>query len=347
LGRRGPSKYIGVAVDQDHQLQHRLSRARLVARSARKRGRLAMTIQDAKRVDETLKFMSTNMAGNLSWSIGRTLDADAQAKAAAGAYIALPAGGALTGDRLLALQGLLLCRYVFIEARRLGRVSDWGAAGFGSKDDLLNFWKGKSVAEIAGGVQSYGTARNPGCIAGALESLGRNPSKTDFKYYDMSRRLHKGLGTKAAICYQSICLGLWMSGYASIGWLATWYSASNAANCFDLLGDGDEITDMQRIVDLRGTVISFRNKTKMGAQYVNHWAVITGGGRAIGSNTDGFKDARTVRLSRGQREFIWGDRNFQAFDILECYAACAENTKYKDAGGVRVAIHDPSNMTLW
>lgn len=306
-----------------------------------------MTIQDTARVDDTLKYMGTHMASNLSWSIGRTLNGDAVAKEAAGAAIVVPGGAALGGDQLLALQAILLCRHVFIDARRLGRVSDWGAGCFGAKDDMLAYWKRKSPREIAGGVQAYSTSRNPTCIAGALESLGHNPSQTTFRYFDMSRHHHKGLGSKAAICYQSICLGLWMSGYASIGWLATWYATSNAANCFDLLGDGDEVTDVQGILDLRGTVISFRNKTKMGAQYVNHWAVVTGGGRAIGSNTDGFKDARTVRLSRGQREFIWGNRNFQAFDIMECLAACAENTKYKDAGGVRVATHGTNSMTLW
>ncbi|MFZ4382111.1 MAG: hypothetical protein ACOYO0_09135 [Sandarakinorhabdus sp.] len=300
-----------------------------------------MSNSNAERVDDTLKFMTDHGAGTLAGQLRSTMTS-AQLKDEAGAYIKVAATIKTDTDR--ARQALLLCRHVFVERKALGKISDWGVATIGTKADLLSHWQWKTTATIMNGVRAYERLAAPGCLAGAMESLGRKPARTTLKYYDMSRQHHKNLGSPTTpICYQTITLALWMSGNASLPWLATWYASSNAGNCFDLMGDGNEVNDLNAVRDLRGHVISFRNKTKMGAQYVNHWAIITGGGRAIGSNTDGFSNAG----SGNGNEFIWGDRALHEFDIAQCVQSCAANTKYSDAGGVRVALHPAVNMDLW
>jgi hypothetical protein len=297
---------------------------------------------NAERVDDTLNFMTAHGAGTLAGQLRGVLTA-AQDKDEAGAYIKVDAKIKTDTDR--ARQALLLCRHVFVERRALGKLTDWGAGCFGTKAELISFWSWKTTATIMNGVRAYERLAVPGCLAGALQGLGRQPGRTTFRYYDMSRQHHRNLGSPTTpICYQTITLALWMSGHASLPWLATWYASSNAGNCFDLMGDGNEVLELNGVLNLRGQVISFRNGTRMGSQYVNHWAIITGGGRAIGSNTDGFADAGSAE---GGSQFLWGDRAFHEFDIQECYDACAANTKYSDAGGVRVALHPPENMDLW
>ncbi|MBC7662927.1 MAG: hypothetical protein H7276_03880 [Caulobacter sp.] len=301
-----------------------------------------MSNSNADRVDDTLDFMTVHGAGILAGQIRGALTTDL-VRDQAGAYIKVDARIKTDTDR--ARQALLLCRHVFVERRALGAISDWGVGCFGSKNDLMTHWAWKTTATIMNGVRAYERLAVPGCLAGALERLGRNPGRITLKYHDMSRQHHRNLGSPTTpICYQTITLALWISGHASLPWLATWYASSNAGNCFDLMGNGNEIDDVNAVLDLRGQVISFRNKTRMGAQYVNHWAIITGGGRAIGSNTDGFEDAGA---GNGASEFLWGDRSLHEFDIAECLQACTESTKYRDAGGVRVALHPTGNMNLW
>lgn len=304
------------------------------------KGECVVSNSNAERVADTLNFMTSHGAGILAGHLQGTMLTD-QIKDQAGAYIKVDALIKTDTDR--ARQALLLCYHVFVERRALGQISDWGAATFGTKAELIAHWKWKTTATIMHGVRAYERLAVPGCLAGAMLGLGRHPGLTTLKYYEMSRQHHGNLGSKAPICYQTITLALWMSGHASLPWLATWYASSNAGNCFDLMGDGNEVADINTVLDLRGQVISFRNKTKLGAQYVNHWAIITGGGRAIGSNTDGFSDAGSGKGN----EFLWGDRALHEFDIVACYQACADNTKYRDAGGVRIALHPTANMDLW
>jgi hypothetical protein len=293
------------------------------------------------RLEDTLDFMKANGARPLALKIELALNTD-QRKTDAGEAIKMDYWIKTDSDR--ARQAIMLCRYVFVEKKFLGEITQWGEAAMDSKQNMQTFWRHKSKAAIMEGVKAYDCPAHTTCMAAALESLGRNPSQADLQYYKLVRR-QNSIGTKAAICYQTVTLAMFMAGHVSVPWLASWYSASNAANCFDLMGNGTEVPNIDGVGDLRGTIISFRNKTKMGAQYVNHWAVIIGNGRAIGSNTDGFEPANSTTI--GARKFIWGDRNFQEFNLAECYAACAANTKYRDAGGVRIATHDPATMNLW
>ncbi len=297
--------------------------------------------EGATRLADTLAFMKENGAKRLATKIDTALNTD-QRKTDAGDAIKMDYWIKTDSDR--ARQAIMLCRYVFVEKKFLGEITQWGQAAMDSKQAMQTHWRHKSKTNIMEGVQAYDQLNHPTCMAAALESLGRNPSQTDFQYYKLVRR-QSSIGTKAAICYQTVTLAMFMAGHVSVPWLASWYSASNAANCFDLMGNGTEVANIDAVKNLRGTIISFRNRTKMGAQYVNHWAVIIGNGRAIGSNTDGFDPAGSTTADT--RKFIWGDRNFQEFDLAECYAACSENTKYRDAGGVRIATHDPAAMTLW
>ncbi|MCR9107297.1 hypothetical protein [Marivita sp. XM-24bin2] len=295
----------------------------------------------ATRLADTISFMKANGARSLAKKIETVLNTD-QRKTDAGDAIQMDYWIKTDSDR--ARQAIMLCRYVFVEKKLLGEITPWGEAAMDSKQKMQNHWRHKSKASIMEGVKAYDRLRHPTCMAAALEGLGRNPSQADLHYYNLVRT-QTSIGTKAAICYQTVTLAMFMAGHVSVPWLASWYSASNAANCFDLMGNGTEVPNITAVSNLRGKIISFRNRTKMGAQYVNHWAVIIGNGRAIGSNTDGFDPAGSTTV--GTRKFIWGDRNFQEFDLADCYAACSENTKYRDAGGVRIAIHDPSTMTLW
>ena len=294
------------------------------------------------RVDSTVTFMRARCPATLMVEID-TLLLTAGTKKSAGEYIKLGIG--FDSDQRRALRSLLLCRYLFVEARQDAKLSDWGKITFGSKDNLKSFWKGKPVLEIMGGVEAYDHGGN-GCLADALEGLGKSPANTVFKYYDMARPGFTNLGAKEAICYQSIGLALWLGGHASLPWLATWYASLNAGNCFDILGPGEEVVDVARILLLRGTVISFRARDVKGPQTVNHWGVIASDGCAVGSNTDGFND-KGKRDDGVAYEFVWGQRRFAKFDILECIEACKASTKYSDSGGVRVATHRIDAMKLW
>jgi hypothetical protein len=277
---------------------------------------------------------------------------DVARKKAAGEYIKLGWLGSNT-DQRRALRSLLLCHHLFVTARSDGKLNDWGKVCFGTKEELKTFWKDKTVKEMMDGVSAYDHS-GTGCLADALEGLGKSPGDTEFKYHALSRTGFQTLGAREGICYQTIALALWLGGHASSPWLATWYASLNAGNCFDIMGSGKEIVDVDAILPLRGTVISFRAKRVTGQQTVNHWAVIVSDGCALGSNTDGFKDfgVTTTQVSgaKGEEskyEFKWGKRRFGKFDIKECIAACAANTKYSDFGGVRVATHRIGDMKLW
>lgn len=295
-----------------------------------------------ERVDATLTFMRTRCSATLLSEIDRLLLSE-QKKKATGSYIKLGMG--FDCDQRRALRSLLLCHYLLVEARDDGKLTEWGKVSFGSKDSLKKFWKDRPTLQILDGVAAYDHGAG-NCLADALESLGKQPGDTAFKYYDMARPGFRNLGAKEAICYQSIALGLWLAGHASLPWLATWYASLNAGNCFDILGPGEEVVDAQRILPLRGTVISFRAREVRGAQTVNHWGVIVSDGCAVGSNTDGFRDQGST-TEGVEYEFRWGKRRFAKFDILECIEACKKNTKYSDSGGVRVATHRIGDMKLW
>lgn len=297
--------------------------------------------QGAERFKDTLDFMEANGARALSQRIDMAMT-DMKRRTDAGDAIKMDYWIKSDTDR--ALQAIMLCRYMFVEKKYLGEITNWGEVAMGTKQQMQTHWRPKSVTLIMDGVTAYDRLANPTCMAAALERLGRTPSRTDFVYSALTRK-QNGIGTKAAICYQTVTLALFMAGHVSIPWLAEWYSASNAGNCFDLMGKGTEVPTIDAVRNLRGTIVSFRNKTKMGPHYVNHWAVVIGNGRAIGSNTDGFVNASSANAS--SPAFVWGDRNFHEFDLDECYNACASNTKYKDTGGVRVATHDPSVMKVW
>ncbi len=295
-----------------------------------------------ERVDATLTFMKNKCPAALRREV-KSLVADVGRKKNAGEYIKLGVG--FDSDQRRALRSLLLCRYLFVEARIDGKMTEWGKVTFGSKQDLKTYWKDRPADEIMNGVEAYDHSGNR-CLADALEGLGKSPGNTVFKYYDMARPGFTNLGAREAICYQSIALGLWLAGYASIAWLATWYASLNAGNCFDIFGPGEEVVDIKSILQLRGTVISFRARDVKGPQTVNHWAVIASDGCAVGSNTDGFKDPGEKREGVDY-EFKWGNRRFAKFDILECVEACKSSTKYSDSGGVRVATHRIGDMKLW
>jgi hypothetical protein len=303
-----------------------------------------------ERVDETLTFMQTRCPAALINDV-KQLVATGSKKKSAGEYIALGIG--FNSDQRRALRSLLLCQYLFVAARDDGKVNPWGKACFGSKEQLKKYWKDKPVQEIMNGVEAYDHS-GTGCLADALEGLGKDPGDTEFKYYALARAGLKTLGAKEGICYQTIALALWLGGYASSPWLSTWYASLNAGNCFDVLGPGSEVDDIDRVLPLRGEVISFRAKVVKGTQTVNHWAVIVSDGCALGSNTDGFNDlgVKTTQMkgAKGEEskyEFKWGKRRFGKFDILECFEACKANTKYSDSGGVRVALHRIGDMKLW
>ena len=298
------------------------------------------TKEGVQRFKETIDFMAAHGARGLSQLIDMAMTSEAR-RAEAGDAIKVDYVIKTDSDR--ARQAIMLCRYMFVEKRYLGDITDWGVLCFGTAQEMKSHWRNKSVTSIMNGVRAYQPMTVPVCMAAALERIGRTPPTVGFRFYALDRTPN-GIGSNAAICYQTVTLALFLGGHVSLPWLAGWYSASNAGNCFSLMGDGQEVGGIDDVLNLRGTIVSFRNRTRMGAQYVNHWAVVIGNGRAIGSNTDGFVPAGT---NDGNPEFIWGDRNFHEFDLRQCYQACAANTKYRDAGGVRIATHDPGRMNIW
>jgi len=229
-----------------------------------------------------------------------------------------------------------------VEARKDKKMTDWGKATFGSAKDTKKYWANRPASEVMVGVDAYDKSGDS-CMADMLEGLGRHPGDEDFKFHQLTRAT-KNLGAKEPICYQTISFALWLAGHASIAWLSTWSASLNAGNCFKTMGEGAEVADIDQVLQLRGTVISFRAAEVKGPQTVNHWGVIVSDGCAVGSNTDGFDDHGT----NGEGyEFEWGQRRFGKFDILKCVEACQNNTKYKDSGGVRVATHRIGDMDLW
>ncbi|MGD1923717.1 MAG: hypothetical protein ACFB03_05950 [Paracoccaceae bacterium] len=294
-----------------------------------------------KRVDATLEFLTDRIPAALHTQLTQAVSLEAHKKNA-GAYIRLDLGR--DSDARRALRSILLCQYLLVDSRSDGKVTAWGKASFGTKASTKDHWKNRPEIDIIAGVKAYDKSGTVN-LADTLDSLGTDPGDIVFAYNKMTRET-TNLGAREPICYQSIAFALWLSGRASLPWLSTWYASLNAGNCFQQLGPGDEIQldQIARILNLRGAVISFRAREIKGPQTVNHWAVITGEGKAVGSNTDGFNDAGSAEPGY---QFIWGKRRFGKFDIQECIDACNANTKYSDSGGVRVAIHPFEAMDLW
>ena len=309
---------------------------------------------EEKRVENTIEFMkSKNCAPELVARVEAEI-LKGTTKKDAGEYIKL--GFGIDSEQRRAVRSILLCRYLFVDCN--AKMNAFGKASFGDKKSMKDHWLNLPSAATLTGVAAYAIVpRGERSLADLLEALPKPPGTAVFKYYEMNRSNFTNLGSKGAICYQSIALALWLGGYTSIGWLANWYASLQAKNCFEVLGEGTEVLDYRKALNLTGTVISFRGRqpgysSKIGSgeqvsqPWVNHWAILTGDGSAIASNTDGFREKGKPDAG-GDYDFEWGGRNFGKFKVSDCMAACTGSTKYKDAGGVRFATHRIVDMDLW